>query len=51
MKILFIEDSEGILENLFEYFELKGHTLDAARDGLTGLHLADVYKRQEYAIG
>lgn len=40
MRILFIEDNEGILENLFEYFELKGHTLDAARDGVSGLHLA-----------
>lgn len=40
MKILVIEDNQDILENIFEYFELKGHILDAAQDGVTGLHLA-----------
>ncbi len=40
MKILIIEDNQDILENIFEYFELKGHVLDAAQDGVSGLHLA-----------
>lgn len=40
MKILIIEDNQDILENVFEYFELKGHILDAAQDGVNGLRLA-----------
>ncbi|MCB0322941.1 MAG: response regulator transcription factor [Bdellovibrionales bacterium] len=40
MKLLIIEDNEDIIENLFEYFELKSHILDVARDGLSGLHFA-----------
>jgi DNA-binding response OmpR family regulator len=40
MKILIIEDNQDILDNIFEYFELKGHVLDAALDGVSGLHLA-----------
>jgi DNA-binding response OmpR family regulator len=40
MRILVIEDNLSLVANLFEYFEARGHVLDAAPDGLTGLHLA-----------
>ncbi len=40
MRLLVIEDNRSLVANLFEYFETRGHTLDAAPDGVTGLHLA-----------
>ena len=40
MRILVVEDNRNLVANLFEYFEARGHTLDAAPDGPTGLHLA-----------
>ena len=40
MRILIVEDHRGLVANLFDYFEPLGHTLDAAPDGVTGLHLA-----------
>jgi len=40
MRVLVIEDNEDMIENIFEYFEPRGHVMDAARDGLSGLHLA-----------
>lgn len=40
MRLLVIEDNRSLVANLFEYFEAHGHTLDAAPDGITGLHLA-----------
>ena len=40
MKILIVEDNQQIVANVFEYFEARGHAMDAAPDGLTGLHLA-----------
>ena len=40
MKILVIEDNQDILENIFEFLEPRGHILDSAQDGLSGLHLA-----------
>ena len=40
MRLLVIEDNRNLVANLFDYFEARGHTLDAAPDGLTGLHLA-----------
>ena len=40
MRILVVEDNTSLVANLFEYFEARGHVLDAAPDGLTGLHLA-----------
>lgn len=40
MKLLIVEDNPHLVANLFEYFEDRGHVLDAAPDGLTGLHLA-----------
>ena len=40
MRLLVIEDNRNLVANLFDYFEVRGHTLDAAPDGVTGLHLA-----------
>ncbi len=40
MRLLVIEDNRTLVANLFDYFEAGGHHLDAAPDGVTGLHLA-----------
>lgn len=40
MHILLIEDNKNLVANLFDYFEARGHTLDAAPDGVTGAYLA-----------
>lgn len=40
MRLLLVEDNLNLVSNLFDYFESRGHTLDAAPDGVTGLHLA-----------
>jgi len=40
MRILIVEDNRRLVANLFEFLEPRGHTLDAAPDGPTGLHLA-----------
>jgi DNA-binding response OmpR family regulator len=40
MKLLIVEDNRQIVANVFEYFEARGHVMDAAPDGLTGLYLA-----------
>jgi DNA-binding response OmpR family regulator len=40
MRMLVIEDNQALVSNLFEYFEARGYTMDAAPDGLSGLHLA-----------
>ncbi|SMQ94294.1 two-component system regulatory protein [Xanthomonas fragariae] len=40
MRLLVIEDNRNMVANLFDYFEVRGHILDAAPDGITGLHLA-----------
>jgi len=40
MRILVIEDHRDIAENIGDYLAPKGHTLDYAGDGITGLHLA-----------
>lgn len=42
MRILVIEDNLDIAANLFDFFEAKGHVVDMAGDGLSGLHLATV---------
>ncbi len=42
MHILIIEDNRDIMENITQYLESKGHMLDFAGDGITGLHLATV---------
>lgn len=40
MKILVIEDNRDLLANLTEYLSARGHQLETATDGVTGLHLA-----------
>ncbi len=40
MHVLVIENNAYVASRMFDYLEAKGHILDAARDGLTGLHLA-----------
>ncbi|MEP6941053.1 MAG: response regulator, partial [Rudaea sp.] len=40
MRILVIEDNSDIAANIGDYLEEKGHTVDFAGDGVTGLHLA-----------
>ncbi|HEY0964106.1 MAG TPA: response regulator transcription factor [Pseudomonadales bacterium] len=40
MRILIVEDNRDIAENIADFLEPKGHELDFAADGVTGLHLA-----------
>jgi DNA-binding response OmpR family regulator len=40
MRVLIIEDDSSIAANLYDYLEARGHAVDAAGDGVTGLHLA-----------
>jgi len=40
MRILIIEDDPDIASNLYDFLESRGHAVDAAPDGVTGLHLA-----------
>lgn len=40
MRILLVEDNRGLVANLFAFLEPRGHVVDAAPDGVTGLHLA-----------
>lgn len=40
MHVLIVEDHHDLAENLFDYLEPKGYTLDYAADGATGLQLA-----------
>lgn len=40
LSILIIEDNAQLAANLYEYLEARGHSLDAAPDGVSGLHLA-----------
>lgn len=40
MRLLIVEDNASLTANLFAYFEPRGHQLDAAPDGVVGLHLA-----------
>lgn len=42
MRILVIEDNRDIAANLGDFLEDRGHTVDFAADGVTGLHLAVV---------
>lgn len=42
MRILVIEDDADLAANLWDYLESRGHVVDAAGDGLSGLHLAIV---------
>lgn len=41
MKLLIVEDNRDIHDNLVEFFQLRGHAVEGARDGLTGLYLAE----------
>jgi DNA-binding response OmpR family regulator len=40
MRVLIIEDDPDLVSNMFDFLEAKGHILDAAGNGITGLHLA-----------
>jgi DNA-binding response OmpR family regulator len=40
VRILIIEDDHTIATNLYDYLTARGHTVDAAADGVTGVHLA-----------
>jgi len=40
MRILVIEDDRSIATNLVDFLAGRGHVVDAAGDGITGLHLA-----------
>ncbi len=40
MRILIIEDDAEICANLYDYLAMRGHSVDAAPNGLVGLHLA-----------
>lgn len=40
MRVLIIEDEIDIATNLYDHLEARGHTIDLARDGVSGLHLA-----------
>ncbi len=40
LRILIIEDNPDLAANLCDYLESKSHQVDAAGDGITGLHLA-----------
>jgi DNA-binding response OmpR family regulator len=40
VRVLIIEDDSAIAANLYDFLESRGHTVDAASDGVTGLHLA-----------
>ncbi|MBF0109415.1 MAG: response regulator transcription factor [Magnetococcales bacterium] len=40
MRILVIEDNQDLVDNIFEYMEARGHVVDTAWDGISGLHLA-----------
>lgn len=42
MRVLIIEDNRDLAANMFDFLEAKGHVVDAAADGVTGLHLARV---------
>jgi DNA-binding response OmpR family regulator len=42
--ILIIEDDPTIATNLYDFLEARGHSVDAAGDGITGLHLAVTQK-------
>jgi DNA-binding response OmpR family regulator len=40
MRILLVEDDRVIATNLYDFLTARGHAVDAAGDGVTGLHLA-----------
>jgi DNA-binding response OmpR family regulator len=42
LHLLLIEDSDDLAANIGEFLEARGHVVDYAADGITGLHLATV---------
>jgi DNA-binding response OmpR family regulator len=40
LKILVVEDNPDLAANLVDFLEARGHLVDAAGDGPSGLHLA-----------
>lgn len=40
MHLLVVEDNQSLVGNLLDFFEARGHQVEAAPDGVTGLHLA-----------
>jgi DNA-binding response OmpR family regulator len=40
LRVLIIEDHQDVAANIGDYLDAKGHTVDFAMDGITGLHLA-----------
>lgn len=40
MRILIIEDNRDLAASMYDFLEAKDHIVDAARDGITGMHLA-----------
>ncbi len=42
MRVLIIEDNHDLASIMFDFLEAKGHIMDAAEDGITGMHLAMV---------
>lgn len=42
MRVLIIEDNRDLTANMFDFLEAKGYVVDAAADGIVGLHLARV---------
>ncbi len=43
MRVLVIEDNNDLATNIGDYLEERGHVVDFAGDGVTGLHLAIVH--------
>ena len=44
MHILLVEDNRDLAANVGEFLESRGHAVDYAADGLTGLHLAATHR-------
>lgn len=40
MRVLIIEDNRDLATNMFDFLEANGNVVDAAENGITGLHLA-----------
>lgn len=40
MRVLIIEDNVDLASDMFDFLEAKGHILDSAGNGITGMHLA-----------
>lgn len=40
MRVLIIEDNRDLAANMFDFLEANGNVVDAAENGITGLHLA-----------